>query len=214
MPYHEPPIELLINRGDPEYRLVLEDWYLTQGAIFLIEEPGGDGDGYGDGGGDGYGDGDGGGDGYGGYGYGDGYGDGDGYGYGDGYGDGDGDGYGGDGYGDGGHKIPKLNREEIDVRDGLKIVSLPSGAYAYILVGWLRRIVGDEYELIGSRCIRRFGRNRSLAELAKHGPYEDTQLLEAAVEPEELHRLLIRRALPCNEKAWTKECPRPVDWKE
>ena len=66
MPYHEPPIELLINRGDPEYRLVLEDWYLTQGAIFLIEEPGGDGDGYGDGGGDGYGDGDGGGDGGGG----------------------------------------------------------------------------------------------------------------------------------------------------
>ncbi len=204
--------KLLQHRSEPDARAVLEDWCLTYGHDVrdMIRAPSiygddGDGDGYGDGDGDGgYG-----GDGYGGYG-----GDGDG-----GYGGAGGDGYGGygdgdgDGYGDGGKYTFK--RLETDVREGLTIVTLPSGgSYPYVLVGWLRRVQGDEYELAGARCIKRFGQDQALASLAENGPWKPTtsagtKLLDAATQPELVHRLHIGRAIPCNKKAWAKWCPKP-----
>jgi hypothetical protein len=187
----------------------------------------GDG-GYGDGGYSGYGDGYGGyGDGYSGYGYGDGGGHGDGgySGYGDGYGGyGDGDG-GGHGDGDGGGHGADISRmgasppspplyqrpekEEVDMTEGLRICVVPGAAYVYVLVGWLKHDRGDEWLLYGARVIRRFGAKQALASLAKRGPAGDTELLEAADEPEPFHRLLIRRCIACNEAAWIKHCPRP-----
>ena len=99
------------------------------------------------------------------------------------------------------------------MRNGLKIVVLPGNYYApYVLVGWLHCVGGDEFEMIGARCIRRFGTNQALAALAANGPARDTQLLEAAKRPEELHRLDIRRGIPCDPKAWEKHCPKPADW--
>ena len=94
--------------------------------------------------------------------------------------------------------------------DGLKIMSIGGSTYPYILVGWVEHTRGDEYIVRGARCIRRLGRGQSLAGLAAHGPYAGegpTQLLAAATE--ELHRLLIRRAIPASEEAWAVECPRP-----
>jgi len=39
-------------------------------------------------------------------------------------------------------------------------------------------------------------------------------LKEAAAQPEETHRLLIRRCIPANEAKWKRECPRPKDWQD
>ncbi len=100
------------------------------------------------------------------------------------------------------------------MRPGLKIVSLPGGYYPYVLVGWLRRVGGDEWEIVGARVVRRFGQNQALAGLAEKGPAKDTELLVASKKPESLHRLLIGRSIPCEPDKWAKECPKPKDWAE
>ena len=126
-------------------------------------------------------------------------------GYGDGgYGDGD-DGDGGGGY---------QKSETRQMNEGLKILTYPSGGYyPYVFVGWLRRVGGDDYELVGARIIRRFGRDGALVNLAEKGPQSDTQLLDAAKHPEPVHRLLMGRVIQANAGAWKKECPKPKDWK-
>lgn len=91
------------------------------------------------------------------------------------------------------------------------------GYYPYVLVGWVRRVAGDEYDVVGARCVRRFGESQALAGLAARGPLRErekqpTDLLEPAALPERIHRLLVRRCLPCDEKAWAKDCPRPEGW--
>lgn len=211
-----PPRHLLQNRSRPDERAALEDWCSENGCKFLLFRPhmanalnrlsyGDGGGGYGGGGGDGD-------DGYGGYG--DGYG-----GYGDGH---DGyDGYGGcDGYGDGGGDGDRAlgddySRDETTkMKNGLKIISTPSGAYCYVRVGWLRRVDGDEFEIIGARVIRRFGTNAALSDIAETGPIKTTELLVASKYPEEVHRLQIERSITCNEQAWASECPKPEGWKD
>ena len=222
--------------SDPLSRAVHEDSLFEKGLRLTIRvsgDGGGYGGGYGDGDGDG-GDGDGNGDGDGGGGYGDGggygggYGDGNGYGggygdgngdggygggYGDGNGDGDGNGYGG-GYGDGGGGNIQLfkNHKEHDLKNGLRIVSIPGGYYPYVLVGWLRRVAGDDWEMVSARVISRFGANQQLAVLAEKGPAKDTKLLEASTQPEDFHRLLINRSIRCNPESWAAACPRPLAW--
>lgn len=116
-----------------------------------------------------------------------------------GYGDG-GDGGGGDG-----QKI--TISQEKNLKPGVKIVVLGGGTYSYVLVGLLRQVDGDEWEIAGARCIRRFGSNAALADLAATGPKGDTKLLEESKQPEEIHRLLVRRAIPCDEAAWAKHLP-------
>jgi hypothetical protein len=214
---------LLDHRSEPETRAVLEDVLLIQNRTVIWPKSvfggsgsgSGSGDGYGGGGGSGsgYGGGDGNGNGGGsgsggGSGYGDGDGDGDGSGYGDGDGYGGGDGSGG-GSGDGAHKF---RAEEVDLHNGLKIISVPSGYNPYVIVGWLRRVDGDWWEMIGARVIRRFGTNIAMTTLAEKGPATDTQLLEASAQPEDYHRFGISRALRCNEEMWLKHCPKPKDW--
>jgi len=200
--------QLLANRSNPDQRMVLDDYQKENGLSttedWLITT---ECSGYGDGGGD---DGDGGGGdgGYGGYGYG-GYG-----GDGDGYGGGDGDG--GGGYGDGGggygastnpNKISKVG----DMQTGLRVLSIGGAAYRYLLVGWCKRREGDEWEVFNARCIRRQGTNWSEAELAEKGPIATTQL-NAMSKIEEIHRLHVRRSIPCVESVWEKECPKPENW--
>lgn len=98
------------------------------------------------------------------------------------------------------------------MREGLKIVVTPGNYWALTQVGWLRRVDGDEYELVGARTLRRVGDMVPLAELAASGPGKTIKLMPAAVEPEELHRLLIRRCIPASEDAWAKHCPKPAGW--
>jgi len=110
--------------------------------------------------------------------------------------------------------LTKLLIKEPDMRNGLKIIQVP-GMYANLAVtriGWLRRVSGDEWELTGARTIVRTGSSRTLDSLAAHGPKGDHRLTASAEGPEEIHRLVIRRSLPADVKAWAPYCPRPDGW--
>lgn len=102
------------------------------------------------------------------------------------------------------------------MRDGLKIVQLPGGyGYSVTRVGWLRRVSGDDYELVNGRTMAREGAYSidGITKAAAKGP-NGYKLSVPDEMPEELHRLLIRRAVPANAKAWAEACPMPKDWSE
>lgn len=103
------------------------------------------------------------------------------------------------------------------MKDGLKILQLPGGYYGYSVtrVGWVRRLRGDDYELVGGRTMAREGQYSidGITKAAAKGP-KGYKLSVPDEMPEELHRLLIRRAVPANEKAWADACPRPTNWQE
>jgi hypothetical protein len=210
------PQFLLNRRSDPHARIILEKWLKKTGRTMLdimpwsliscgFEDGTFSDDGIGDGGGDG------------------------GDGYGDGGGDGDssagGDGSLGDGsYGEGGPigqdtQIANLKKEEVNMTPGLKLVSIGGGGfYPYIMVGWWKQVDGDEWECYNARIIKRQGGEVALTTLAAHGPQEakgrnkETVLLPMAEAPEEVHRLMIRRCLKCDETSWATACPKPENW--
>ena len=74
---------------------------------------------------------------------------------------------------------------------------------------------GDEYDLIDARVMKRTGAPRidGLQIAAEKGPGENYSLGAPGKTGEEPHRLLLLRAIRCNEKAWAKHCPKPKDWK-
>jgi hypothetical protein len=81
-------------------------------------------------------------------------------------------------------------------------------------VGWLRRVGGDEWEIVGARSIRRTSGVRHIASLAEDGPQKDHEVGPVAKEPEPVHRLLIRRVVYANLKQWVELCERPKGWVE
>lgn len=92
------------------------------------------------------------------------------------------------------------------------------GAYGYslTLVGWCVRGHGDEWRMLpGHRAVFRTGavNLNGFDKICANGP-QGYRLSDPAELRENLHRLLVMRAKPANEKAWAKECPRPKDWKE
>lgn len=97
--------------------------------------------------------------------------------------------------------------------EGLKLIQVP-GRYYYAVtrVGWLRRIAGDEYELVNAVTVLRTSGMRRLDELASEGPKKDHRVSEHAKAPEELHRFGLRRCFSANEKVWREHCPKPKDW--
>jgi hypothetical protein len=111
-------------------------------------------------------------------------------------------------------RIANLLSREPDMQNGLKIIQLPGryAGWAVTRVGWLRRVSGDEWELIGARTIVRTGTPRALDSLASHGPMTDHTLSDSSLAPEEIHRLVIRRSLSADVEAWAEYCPCPSDW--
>jgi hypothetical protein len=109
--------------------------------------------------------------------------------------------------------LTKLILEEPDMRNGLKIIQVP-GRYGYSVtrIGWMRRVSGDEFELVNARTITRTGEPRTLASLAHDGPKRDHGLSDMDEGVEEVHRLVIRRSRPASEAAWIKHCPKPGNW--
>jgi hypothetical protein len=134
-----------------------------------------------------------------------GYGGGGGGGHGSGNGGAGGDG-GGDGHGGNGDEH---GRKEMQA--GLAIITLPGGYNPFVLVGWCRPVRGYEWEILNCRCVRRYGANVSIAELAGGGPAPTTQL-NALSGRELFFRPAVGRWLPCSETAWLAHCPRPADW--
>lgn len=102
---------------------------------------------------------------------------------------------------------------------GLVLVQISITYYrALTMVGWLRRKHGDEYELVpGARIITRQSGAadwNGFDTLAADGPGSKYKLHPAMKQPEPLHRLIVKRCKPADEKAWAKHCPRPKDWSE
>jgi hypothetical protein len=98
---------------------------------------------------------------------------------------------------------------------GLKIFQVAGSYYGYGVtrVGWLRRVSGDEWEVLpGARTILRTGVPRPLDSLASDGPKKDHSLSDPSKGIEEIHRLTIRRSMPADLKAWAKHCPTPKGW--
>ena len=108
--------------------------------------------------------------------------------------------------------------EEPSMEEGLKILQIQVTAWrAITFVGWLRRVSGDEYHLLGARIVtRKPGQPWSwngIAELAEQGPRDRYHLAPIMKSPEELHRLgNIKRSKPADEQVWAEHCPKPNDW--
>jgi hypothetical protein len=151
-----------------------------------------------------------------------GFGDGGNGGFGDGGNGSGGDGSGGDGSFDsfaGGGVVrsdilssTKINLLGVPVQEGLAIISQPSGYFPYVQIGWLKNVDGFEWEIHGARILRRFGSGNALTTLAAKGPQTGTQLLPGSELPESVFRPSIRRCIPANEAAWSKECPKPSSY--
>lgn len=102
------------------------------------------------------------------------------------------------------------------MKDGFKLLQLP-GRYGYSVtkVGWMRRVGGDEWELMpGARTVVRTGNRVPIDQLASGGLDSNHRATEPSKLGEDLHRLVIRRSLRADEKAWSKLCPKPKDWKD
>lgn len=102
------------------------------------------------------------------------------------------------------------------MREGLKILVLPGGYYGrgVFRVGWLRRVSGDEYELLNARTIIRTGQYKigGFGELAEKGPGKSYKLSPIESGAEDVNRLLIKRSKSADEKAWAEHCPKPKGW--
>lgn len=92
--------------------------------------------------------------------------------------------------------------------EGLYIICSPGGYYPYVRIGWCRR-ADSMIEMRCCRVIRRFGTDAQLAVIAKDGPISSTQLLDPS-DVEYVSVGMVSRLIPCNEKKWRKECPKPA----
>ena len=104
------------------------------------------------------------------------------------------------------------------MENGLKVIVLPGAYYGYAVtkVGWIRRVAGDEWEVLpGAVILYRTGEQRTFEHLAAKGPGKDYKVYgEPAEAAEHIHRLLVRRIFPADESAWRKVCPRPQGWSD
>lgn len=102
--------------------------------------------------------------------------------------------------------------KEIEMREGLVLLKLP-GYYGPVRVGWLRRLEGDNYELLpGSVLVVRTSGNRKLAEIAAAGPKSDHRCEDRAETSMDVNEFRVWQCWQANEKAWAAECPHPTGW--
>lgn len=103
------------------------------------------------------------------------------------------------------------------MRNCLMVVQVPGLYYRVTMIGWVRRIKGDEYDILpGARTIIR-NRNaspRTIASLASAGPQDDHTLSTPSDGVEFAHRFGLFRPTPANHEAWIAHCPMPTDWNE
>ena len=106
----------------------------------------------------------------------------------------------------------RMLAKEIDMREGLKLIKLP-GYYGPVRVGWLRRIDGDNYELLaGSVLVIRTSGSRALAELAADGPLKDHKLTDKAGTAHDINEFRVWQAIDCGD-AWREFVPQPKEWR-
>lgn len=117
---------------------------------------------------------------------------------------------GSDGYGsgsDGGGFVIPESLLMLTETPQLMIIYTPSGYAPLVRVGWMS--CRDYWVLMQNcRVVRRFGGNAQIANLAKKGPIGTTELLDLSEEETAAITACVR-VVPCNEKAWIEQCPKP-----
>lgn len=102
------------------------------------------------------------------------------------------------------------------MREGLTILVTRGTWYGLTRMGWLRRIAGDEWELVGSRVLMRRGSPVSLVKIAEAKKLpRDHELLPPSKMPEAVHRLQMVRNVDIHADDianWAELLPRPKDW--
>jgi hypothetical protein len=100
------------------------------------------------------------------------------------------------------------------MRDGLKIIKLPGDYYGGpTRIAWVRRVAGDEYEIVAGSClVTRDSGKRLLEHIAADGPGDDHTVWPPAKLEAETNRFEVLQCFVASEKAWEKHCPRPKDW--
>ena len=104
------------------------------------------------------------------------------------------------------------------MREGLTVLVSQGTYYGLVRVGWLRRVDGDEWELVGARVMVRASGWRTadgyvaLSDAAAKGPGSAWTLLPASVEPEPVWRGHMLRPIVANPEAWKSQVPRPKGW--
>lgn len=99
------------------------------------------------------------------------------------------------------------------MREGLKLIKFP-GYYGPVYIGWLRRIGGDQYELVpGCRWITRLSGNRDCLALADDGPLDDHKIHPASKKATpDVNEFRVWQAWNVDEEKWLPHCPKPKDW--
>lgn len=115
--------------------------------------------------------------------------------------------------------LPHNNQTGEHMKPGLYLFGVPSGGSVCVLrVGWLRKVKDgdfDEYECLNQVAPRRNGDyTTALTDAALKGPPKNWNILDPFPTPCPTLRIHIFHPLPCDEKAWSKHCPKPKDWEE
>lgn len=106
------------------------------------------------------------------------------------------------------------------MREGLVFMVSPGAWRILCRVGWLRRVEGDEWELVNCRSVIRTGGYDSdgLQKLAQcRGEIKNHTLGLISKIAEPIHRLQMIRPLPIPREdweSWEAHCPKPKDWEE
>ena len=94
------------------------------------------------------------------------------------------------------------------MRNGLYLLTTPSGGSVAVLrVGWLRRVEGDEYELVGARTPLR-GEYTVTFDQAQDAPPPSWKWTEPLKRPLQLHRFQIRAPVELDPAGYAKLFPR------
>ena len=97
------------------------------------------------------------------------------------------------------------------MRNGLYLVTTPSGGSVAVLrVGWLRRVEGDEFILVGARTPLR-GDYSVTFDQAQEAPPKSWKWTEPLKRPLQLHRFQIRAPVELDAAGYAKLFPRP-EW--
>lgn len=104
------------------------------------------------------------------------------------------------------------------MREGLMLMVSRGSYWGLTRLGWLRRVEGDEFEIVNCRTVLRTGAwdPEGLQVLVQSkGKFSNHRLGLMAKVPEPIHRLQMIRPMmiPLEDVgAWEKHCPKPKDW--
>ena len=99
------------------------------------------------------------------------------------------------------------------MKNGLYLFTQPSGGVTVIRIGWIKRLEGDEYEVLNSVTPKRAGDYETMwSDVAIDGPPKKWSFTRPIPGGCPITRWQILGPVPLQESQWTKLCPKPKDW--